>query len=441
MYSMSRGVRPLLLFVILNILIFSGCSFSDNSSGSNTITSEKSEVEESLRVRTVQDREDALEGEVITPPDFPKEFFPGLNKVGVYPRKQYKIAFSNGDMGGEWRRSFWEDMEDYAQKYQDNFGIEYLFSNAGNDSTKQLQDIKELLAQKPDLLIVSPNEARPLSKVVDLCEKAKIPLITVDRTLDRTPGEGMYISAIMIDGYKSGIAQGMALVKKMTLKNGAPKGNIAEISGILGASPSRLASQGLRRVLKEYPEIKIVSSVSGEYNAEKSLEAARIILNQHPKGSLDAIITSSEDATLAVIDAIKENGRTELLGNVFGIDGTVGGINAILNGEVYEISEEPPYFGMIAFEYAIHYLNGEEIPSMIPMYQRCLMADSPEKINALKVMVEATQQQSLQFVPATEGGYDLFDIDPEFKKRYYPKPYWEQPSSYLKEIQPYTLTK
>jgi len=56
-----------------------------------------------------------------------------------------------------------------------------MWANAGNNSAKQVSDIESLLALKPDLLIVSANEAEPLSVIFGMCQELEVPLITVDR--------------------------------------------------------------------------------------------------------------------------------------------------------------------------------------------------------------------------------------------------------------------
>jgi ribose transport system substrate-binding protein len=391
--------------------------------------------------RTVAPRQDAPKAEPITPKDFPKAFLPGIENVGAVPLKKYKIAISNGDMGNLWRRTFWEDMEAYAKQYKDRFGLEIITANAGNNSIKQLQDVQSLIAQKPDLLIMSPNEAGPLTAVVDLCEQNGIPLITVDRGLDRPSGEGKYISMIQIDGYRSGIANGVAVVEWLTKKYGAPKGKVAEIPGILGASAAITLSQGIRRVLREYPDIKIVSVRPGEYDRQKSFKAAQDILTVNKKGELDAILAASEDSALAALEAIRSAGREELVGWIFSVDASIEVLEHCLAGDIAQVSEEPPYFGMMTFEYAIHYLNGEDIPALVPLAQRSFSAETPEKKAKLKAVIDEGKKLEIVFAPASAGGFDLFRIPADMQARFYPKPYWDQPASYLKEIEPYTESK
>jgi ABC-type sugar transport system substrate-binding protein len=360
--------------------------------------------------RTVAPRQDAPKAEPITPKDFPKAFLPGIESVGAVPLKKYKIAISNGDMGNLWRRTFWEDMEAYAKQYKDRFGLEIITANA-------------------------------LTAVVDLCEQNGIPLITVDRGLDRPSGEGKYISMIQIDGYRSGIANGVAVVEWLTKKYGAPKGKVAEIPGILGASAAITLSQGIRRVLREYPDIKIVSVRPGEYDRQKSFKAAQDILTVNKKGELDAILAASEDSALAALEAIRSAGREELVGWIFSVDASIEVLEHCLAGDIAQVSEEPPYFGMMTFEYAIHYLNGEDIPALVPLAQRSFSAETPEKKAKLKAVIDEGKKLEIVFAPASAGGFDLFRIPADMQARFYPKPYWDQPASYLKEIEPYTESK
>jgi ABC-type sugar transport system substrate-binding protein len=391
--------------------------------------------------RTTAPREDALTGESITPADFPASFLPGLDKIGAIPAKKYVVAISNGDMANEWRRSFWEDMENFGKLYAERFGIEILAANSGANSTKQIQDVQALLAQSPDILLMAPNEAAPLSVVADLCEQAGVPLITVDRMIDRKPGEGAFVSAIMIDGYLNGVANGISIVEKLTEKNGAPKGNIAEIAGVLGSNVSIERSMGIRRVLSEYPDIKVVTVRNGEFDRDASYKAAQDILTVNPKGTLDGIVGACDTSSIAAIEACKAAGRTELLGYIWGVDGLVEALDAIVAGEMVETNECPPYFGMTAFEYAIQYLNGETIPNRIPVPQRDFRADTPEMKAELERIIAECKAAGNLFVPSSRGGYSVMVPNAEVLARFYPKPYWEQPESYYTEFKPYTETK
>ena len=153
-------------------------------------------------------REVAPAGEPMTPKDFPAEFLPGITKPGVVPAKKYFIAFSNGDMGDVWRRTFVMDVESWAGKYVKQFGIKWIWTNAGNNSALQVSQAQSLLSMKPDLLIVSPNESEPLMPPRD-GNQMKIPVIALDREFATKAGTDMYVQIQSMDYYKNGVGAGL----------------------------------------------------------------------------------------------------------------------------------------------------------------------------------------------------------------------------------------
>jgi ribose transport system substrate-binding protein len=381
--------------------------------------------------------------EPITPVDFPAQFLPGIEKVGAIPAADYTVALSNGDMANEWRRTFWEDLSAHGKKYNERFGTTIIEANSGADSTKQVQDAQSLLAQSPDILLMSPNESEPLAVVGDMCDEAGIPYMTLDRTVSRTPGEGQYICAIQIDGYEEGVMNGVRIVDDMMKKNGEHKGNIAEISGILGSSPSIHRSAGVRRVLADYPDIKVVISVTGEFDAAKSAQAMKDIMQAKPAGTIDGLVASCDTSAVVAVEEIKAAGRTELLGWIWTVDGLKAGLQGIIDGDIAEISECPPFFGMIAFEYAIQYLNGAgaNFPAVVCAPQRDFTGETPEKMAELKAIVAELDARGISFVPSDVGSYAIMvPENPEMVNKYYPMRYWEQPDpeAWLAEFEAYT---
>lgn len=57
-------------------------------------------------------------------------------------------------------------------------------SDAQQDNAKQVADVENFLRQGIDLLIISPNEAKPLTPVVQRAFEAGIPVIVLDREIE-----------------------------------------------------------------------------------------------------------------------------------------------------------------------------------------------------------------------------------------------------------------
>ena len=384
--------------------------------------------------RTVAEREDVTATEPVSPQGiFPKGFLKGIDEVGVIPLKKYFIAFSNGDMGDVWRKTFVEDMDKWGKLYAETYGIKWIWSNSGNDSSKQLGQAESLLAQKPDVLIISPNETEALTPILGTAEKAGIPVIVLDRELAAKEGEGAYISILSMDYYLNGVGTAVATVDQLTAKYGKPIGNVVELAGILGSSPGIQRSQGASWVLQNYPDIRIIESRPIDFDRRKAYEAMKDLLQAYPAGQIDAVIASCDAAGLGALEAIKEAGRTELLGYINGVDGDTPALEAILSGEYGSSHECSPYYGLASFEYIVRYLNGDNIPARIMMPTRWyyLANNDPVRKEALQKLVDYAKENQLAFPPMEIGGQKEL-TNPEI----YDKPWYEDPAK--SEIEPYT---
>src|SRR5699024_11129995 len=108
------------------------------------------------------------------------------------------------------------------------------------DNQKQIEQIEELLDYNIDLLIVSPNEAKPLTPIVDSIFQTNIPVIVTDRKTS----SGLYNAYVGADNVAIGELAGKFI--SHTLKG---KGNVGIITGLIGTSASIERKAGLLSVL------------------------------------------------------------------------------------------------------------------------------------------------------------------------------------------------
>ena len=406
-----------LISITMVMALLVGCGTSTESSDAAP-SGGSSSTSESSGARTVEEREDAPVGVSLTPESYTSEQLPGLENIGVKPLKKYKIAFSNGDMSNDWRAAFFNEFVECGEYLKEEFGCEFIYANSGADSAKQLQDIQSLLAQNPDILIFSPNESAPLTPVADMCESLGIPYITIDRSIDATVGEGMYVANIEGDNFRLGVAMGIEMVKGLTEKNGEPAGNVAEITGGIGSTPGIQRSAGIRHVLKDYPDIKMVQVVDGNWDVDTAYKAAQDIMTAHGD-ELDGLFCSFDSGTMQAINVAEVQGIDDLV--YVSADGdTTFMRDYVLTGKAQCCVEYPPYYGITALEYAIQYLNGNDIPSFVLLSQRLYTTETEEKAAALKELTDKCTEAGDPFVPATYGMYDVFSMTGELWEKYYP---------------------
>ena len=78
-------------------------------------------------------------------------------------KEHFVIGFSQCVNADAWRKTMLLEMK-RELSFHDN--ITFIERDAAASSETQIRQIKELVAQKIDLLIVSPNEMQPLSAII-----------------------------------------------------------------------------------------------------------------------------------------------------------------------------------------------------------------------------------------------------------------------------------
>src|SRR5688572_19734547 len=91
------------------------------------------------------------------------------------------IGMSQANKGEPWRQAMNDQIAAAARDHPD---LEVVFADAAQDNKKQVADVENFLSQGIDLLIISPNEAAPLTDVVAKVFDREIPVIVLDRKVN-----------------------------------------------------------------------------------------------------------------------------------------------------------------------------------------------------------------------------------------------------------------
>lgn len=267
------------------------------------------------------------------------------------------IAYSQAELVNAWRVTNQTDMENQAEE----FGVNFVSIDANQDPSKQLADVENMLAQNPDCLIVSPLESKASAPVVELANKANVPLVIIDRTIDVAPGTGMYKTEITQSHVLSGKLLAEKTVELLTAKYGEPKGNVVHVQGLAGASPVIDANSGWDEVMAAYPNITVVATSDAGFTKEGGIKVMEDFLQRFPAGEIDIVRSDYSDMTMGALEAIKTAGRTELLGYVVGEGGHFKAIEAVVAGEIARETQTPPYFGAKAIQSCMDILAGKTV--------------------------------------------------------------------------------
>jgi ABC-type sugar transport system substrate-binding protein len=132
--------------------------------------------------------------------------------------------------------------------------IKLIVKDANLNSEKQIQQIKELVDQKVDLIIASPAEAKPITPILEQAYSKNIPVILVDRSILSKN----YTAFIGANNYQVGLDAGS--YANNLLKG---HGNVLEIGGIdIGSSADIGRHTGFMNVIKQHKGLKYVDRLS-----------------------------------------------------------------------------------------------------------------------------------------------------------------------------------
>ncbi|MDR1581066.1 MAG: substrate-binding domain-containing protein [Synergistaceae bacterium] len=238
------------------------------------------------------------------------------------PAKTYHIGMSQCNLGEPWRVAMNDQIRTAAAQYPE---FEVSFSDAAQDNSKQIADVENFITQQVDLLIISPNEATPLTDVVKRAYDAGIPVIVLDRRVD---GDA-YTSFIGGDNVLIGKKAGEYVAKNYP--NGC---NIVEIKGLEGATPQKERHDGFMAGVGSDPKYKFVYSQSCDWLRDKAITVMESALQANDK--IDVVYGHNDPAAVGAYVAAENAGRQKEM--IFiGIDGLPtpdGGIREVMAGRM-----------------------------------------------------------------------------------------------------------
>src|SRR5918911_367539 len=271
-------------------------------------------------------------------------------------KSTYNVAFSQNASNNPWRLAETASFKDEASKR----GWHLTVTDANNDQAKQIQDIKGLIAQKPDALFIAPITEQ-LGNVVKDAGAAGIPVFLVDRDVDHSvakPGQD-FVSVMTSDFIQEGKRAAWAMAN-------ATGGNakIIELEGTTGASPAIDRKKGFDSAIKACSGMKVVVSQDADFTRAKGQSVTETLLQSHPDAT--AIYAHNDEMALGAISAIKAIGKVPGQDiQVVSIDGEKDGLKAVQAGDLYATVECSPRFGPSAFKTMMDYANGTPVPTLI----------------------------------------------------------------------------
>jgi len=296
----------------------------------------------------------------------PEGTSPGSQGGGVSSGKsKWVIGMSQCNLGEPWRVQMNQDIAEAAKEHPE---LQVLFSDAQNRSETQQSQVREFIQRRVDLIIISPKEARPLTKPVAEAMDARIPVIVLDRKVEGDK----YTCFIGADNVKIGRAAGEYLVR---LLNG--RGEIVELKGLMTSTPGQERHDGFMEGIKG-SNIRIVFDADCQWlepNAQREMKSALARFSR-----IDAVYAHNDPSAHGAYQAALQEGKgREKQIKFIGIDALPHeGVRYVKDG-VLTATFQYPTGGKEAIETALKILRGETVEKNITLGTRLFTKENVEQ--------------------------------------------------------------
>lgn len=263
--------------------------------------------------------------------------------------KNIKIGFSLGTL----KEERWIKDRDILMAKAGELGADIIVQNANNDDQDQLKQVRYLLEQDVDVLIIVPNDLNKAANAVELAKRQGIPVISYDR-LVMNSNVDLYIT---FDNVKVGELMAKGITKNMT------EGDLLIINGAKTDNNTKMIKQGYDTILNPLVAEGKVNIIAEDWAADWLKEHAFMVVDDLLQGNIriDAVIAGNDSLAEGVIEALSEHRMTGKVA-VTGQDADLAACQRVVEGtQLMTIYKPIEKLAEAAVEMSISLVRGEPL--------------------------------------------------------------------------------
>lgn len=246
----------------------------------------------------------------------------------------------------EWREQTNKEIRREALFYPE---VEVKIRSVKDDNVAQEKDIDRFIDEGVDLLIVAPNEADALVPAIERAYDAGIPVVLFDRKVH----SDKYTAYVGADNYEIGYQVGEYIVSRLQ-----GKGQIVELTGLIGSSPAVERHRGMMKALQQAPDIHVLASVDAAWLRESAEKVFDSIQTVYPH--IDLVFAHNDRMAVGAYDAAvgKKRDKDILFVGIDALAGKGNGVEQVMAGHL-DASFIYPTGGDRVMQVAMNILEGK----------------------------------------------------------------------------------
>ncbi|WP_275791282.1 ABC transporter substrate-binding protein [Pararhizobium gei] len=214
----------------------------------------------------------------------------------------WKIGYASSYAGNTWRAAVMDELQNKIVPEWKALGLvsEVVITQSNLNDSTQIQQMRQLVDQKVDAVIVCCSNPTALNASVKYAADKGVPVFSLTGYLTSEYSVNSSVN-YQVAGYEIG--------KDMADQLGG-KGKVLVVEGIPGTSGSDSQNRGVLAGLATAPGIEIAGSVAGMWTDQVAQGEVQKWLATNP-GKLDGIVVQSA-AEMGVLRAVQQSGRGDI---------------------------------------------------------------------------------------------------------------------------------
>lgn len=269
----------------------------------------------------------------------------------------YTAAIALHYAGNDWSAAQVQGLKDTFA----NLGIKVLtVTDANFKSEKQVADIENILALKPNVLVSIPTDPVSTAPAYKKAAEQGIKLVFMDNTPKDLKVGKDYVSVVSADNYGNGIVAANLMAKSL-----GNKGKIGVVFFDADFFVTNQRVEAFEKTMKEkYPDIQIVDR-GGFNDPNKVVEVASAMLTKNP--DLNGIFAVWDQPAEGVTAAARTAGRNDLIITTIDL-GTNAARDIAAGGMIKGLGAQRPYDqGVAEATLAAYALLGKQAPDYVAL--------------------------------------------------------------------------
>ena len=210
------------------------------------------------------------------------------------------------------------------QRHAARYGFKLEVRDPNGDTNAGIRAMQGAIAEKPDLIIVQNPDVQTYARLLKQAQQAGIKVLQVN--MQSATQTDSYVGN---DWIEMGKLEMTELAKSCTGPK-APSHKVVWLAGVQTGAANIFMRTGIDEILKQYPELQLVSDQPADYSSEKARQITETVLQQHP--DLCGIMGIWDNAEVGAGAAVAAAGKQDQVTIVTNGAGSDTGCQSIKNG-------------------------------------------------------------------------------------------------------------